>query len=88
MARCSSPLADPQPSLASFPRTPARLPQTTAGLKTVPALHLFAPCSGPLPDPQPGQWPRLRIIDLNNNRFSGTLGQGWAQTGLFRLVRC
>lgn len=44
--------------------------------------------SGPLPDPQPGQWPRLRIIDLNNNRFSGTLGQGWAQTGLFRLVRC
>ena len=44
------------------------------------------PRSGPLPNPEAGQFPRLRIIDVNSNRFSGTLGDGWAQTGLFRLV--
>lgn len=45
------------------------------------------PCSGPLPNPGPGQFPSLRFLDLSNNQFNGTIGEGWQGTGIFQLVR-
>ncbi|KAL4431180.1 hypothetical protein ABPG75_006436 [Micractinium tetrahymenae] len=41
--------------------------------------------SGPLPDPQPGEFPSLRALNLAENEFNGTLGEGWEGTGIFQL---
>ncbi|PRW58131.1 putative inactive leucine-rich repeat receptor kinase IMK2 [Chlorella sorokiniana] len=40
---------------------------------------------GPLPNPSAGQFPKLRFLDLDDNQFSGTIGEGWNNTGIFQL---
>lgn len=71
----------------SFNRLEGDFPFALASYPDLYALSLNNnQLSGPLPDPQPGQFPSLRAINVAENSFNGTLGEGWEGTGIFQLA--